>query len=75
MSAIYATINVNINKGVALLLASVLAVGTLAGCGEEKTSTTTSTSTSASTSTKTSASESTSKVEEPAVPWDGAYIE
>ena len=55
------------NKGVALLLASVLAVGTLAGCGEEKTST--STSTSVTTSTETSKTEtSTSKVEEPAVP-------
>ncbi len=63
-----------LNKGVALLLASVLAVGTLAGCGEDKTST--STSTSATTSTETSKTEtSTSKVEEPAVPWDGAYIE
>lgn len=49
------------NKVLALLLASVLAAGTLAGCGEEKTSTTTSTSASASTSKKeTSTSESAS---------------
>ncbi len=52
--------NKGLKKSLAVALGLVMAMGTLAGCGEEKTSTTTSASVSASTSTKTSTSETTS---------------